>query len=684
MRLVLPAFDYRVMYRGLLSVRGDNKILIRKLDTVTLRLNLPINPIATHAVRLELNAVKKLMSTIKHGDNEYPLIFVFNPNYGQLSPTSRTPIAYLGGVSILGSTEDQGINYLIGYSKAWVYENGEWRRSTRCGRGEGEPETVCKLYLTLVVDPEVLRGLRQGERVGVEVHIDDEVLTADDVTLYSAEYRSVNTFERSFIELEEPKELYASQCVSSKVNDKAMISLCPADAEVIHLGAQLVVKGMVNNIVEGKRRYVYFVMPTVISYPAKLPRDSMSDTALPKDYMFNTALLKFSIVDFNWNDALKLIDWLWSEHRDAVLKLFLNMDVMRSLWQIFRDNVGNTRPPFVEHTVTTQFYDKYLVNYSLNLWQFTDMYYRISRNHMRIADLVAEIFKLNNIDVKVSDGKEEMVKGVLALYALMYGLHGISHLLMKTLSALAGLSSYGELINITIDVSGLAEDVLGALSMNLFDTHDRRVYHENVFHITPGSQFRLDVEVFSRKGYSFHHFRELLGDGSGSLDINKLIGVMNQILLANSEDRCGFNWRMERRHLEFGRVRFLDEQLSKADNELRDWLSKHYKPARSLFRVLFSYRLVWGLTDALMGGYGNETKDARSRFVRRLNRYVQFMWPYHLEQCVDGCYNCVLVSRSIKSSTCDMTPLMQELKTSKWAALYLLKYAGLFNAAWVD
>ena len=678
MHLVLPAYDYRRLYRGVLTV-SNNTISIRKIDTVRLTLNLPINPVGTYAVRLNLNVIKDLMSTINHSNNEYPIIFVFNPHYGQLSPTSRTPIAYLGGAVILSNTRDQDIDYLFGYSKAWVYESGGWRKSTICRwkREEGKKESTCKLYLTLVIDPAVISALEQGKRIRMEVHVDDDVLTADDVVLYSAGYRSANVFERSFIELWEPD---VPQCISSSVGGVAEFSLCPVDAEVIHLGAQLVVKGMVNDLVSRKRRYIYFVMPTVISYPARLPQ-STSDTALPKDEVFNTALLRFSITRFSWEDALQLIDWLWDRHRDAVIKLFLNMNVMRSLWRIF--GVSNVRTPFIEHTVTTQFYDKYLINYSLNLWQFTELYYRLSRSHTSIADLVREIFAINGVKVEVGKEQEDAVKRVLAIYALMYGLHGISHLLMKALAALTGLNSYGELISITVDGGGLSEDVINTLRANLFDTQDKEVYHENIFHIGLGSQFQLDVKVFSRKNYSFHYFRESLSDGSGQLDTNRLINTMSNILLINGNDRCEFNWSVERRHLEFGRAKFLVERLSDADSTLSVWLSNHYRPTRSLFRVLYSYRLVWGLADALIGKYSEETRDARSQFVRRLNRYVQFMWPYHLEQCVDGCYNCVLIGRSIRSSTCDMTPLMQELKTSKWAALYLLRHAKLFNADWM-
>ncbi len=676
MRIVLPVYDYRRMYRGLLTV-SNNTILIKKVDTITVNPYSPINPVGIHAVRLELNAIKKLMSTIKHGEGEYPIIFVFNPRYGQLSPTYRTSIAYLGGVAILDSTNDQNINYLIGYSRAWVYEGDRWRRSTTCTKNGGGIQFACKLYLTLIIDREILRGLRQGEGSGVEIRIDDEALVADDVTLYRTEYRNVNIFERVFIELQEPREQYTSQCVNSRVSHKAEVLLCPADAEVIHLGAQLVVRGMVDDVVRSKKRYVYFVMPTVISYSAKLPQDPMNDTALPKDYIFNTALLRLSITDFNWDDALHLIDWLWSEHRDAIFKLFLNMNVMRSLWRIFHGRVGNVRPPFIEHTVTTQFYDKYLINYSLNLWQFTELYYRITRSHANIADLIREIFSLNGINLEVNKEEEEMVKKVLAIYALMYGLHGISHLLMKAVSALTGLSSYGEVINVTIDENGLSESVREALSTNLFDTYNGEVYHENIFHVKLGSRFQLDVEVFSRRGYSFHHVKELLSDNSGSLNINIIIDTISKLLLINGNDRCSFNWNMERRHLEFGRVKFLSDQLHRADVELGKWLGNHYKPTRSLFRVLFGYKLIWHLTDILVGQYSEQTKNARSQFLRRLNRYVQFMWPYYLDQCIDGCYNCVLVSRSVRSNTCDMTPLMQELKTSKWAALYLLKHAGL-------
>lgn len=699
MELALPAFDYRYLYTGLLSA-SDSTILIKKQGMLKLRPEIPIHPMGTHAIRLELDAIRKLLGNIQRGSSEYPVIFVFNTDYGKLSFRPPINIAFLGGVSLIGEPNQQEsqnrksqqrIRYLIGYSRVKDKQNNRWNYSTICKvKGKKVSGIPCKLYLTLVVDYDISKVLGEKKgKISVKVQIGkDKELVADDVILYSTTYTNVNVYERTFTELSETSSPYESQCLKTNVGSNADISLCPADAEVIHLGSQLVVRGEVSDVTRGRSRYTYFVFPTVIAYPAKLPQDPYNDTALPKDYLFNTSLLKLSIKGFNWEKALDLIDWLWREHRDAVFKLFLNVNVMKSLWRIFRNKVGGTTPPLVEQTVTTLLYNNYLVYYSLNTNKFVDLYYKIRKDHSNIAGLVAEIFnKLYNINVSVTTNEENAVKKVLAVYALMFGLHGISHLLMKALAASTGLSNYGELIRVKIEESGLQDDVLNVLNVNkdkgAKSTNSNEIYHENIFYVSAGDKFELEVKVFSRDKYSFHHFKGVLEDDYGSLDVRKLMKTINQLLSVDNGDRCDFNWRMERKHLYFGRFKFLVDKLREADEELGKWLNDHYRPTRSLFRVLYSHRLVTDITDAVVNKGSNATKQERDDFKKKLERHVQFMWPYHLEQCVDGCYNCVLVSRTVRSSTCDMTPLMQELKTSKWAALGLLKYAGLFNAEWV-
>lgn len=681
MTFALPAYNYTMVYRGILRInaaQGTTTITITRQDTLALRPSTPVDPLGLQAVRLEIGAIRGVLSGVRHGSNEYPVLFVFNPDYGRLNPLSSVSVAYLGGAALLEDTNEDDIRYMVGYSRARTRVNNGWSNVTTCQRGNNS--YTCKLYFTLLIDNRLADAIPDGSAVNLTVTDGNTRLDARDVTLYIINRRDVKVYERAFTDV----SIYEQDCITTSINNNNVnLSLCPGDAEIIHLGSQLVLRGYTDYVQGNRRRnmwYTYYVMPIVIAYPAKLPQNTTSDAALPTDRVFRTAVLRLDIRDFDWNKALGLVDWLWSNHPDALFKLFLNAGVIESLRSIFSQYLGNTYIPLTEYTVTTQLYNKYLINHSLVIGRLLDLYYGIRKGHSSIGNLIQSVLGIYGVHVQVMPNDEELVKKVLAIYALMYGLHGISHLLMKALTVLTGIKDYGELIDITVDRSGLSDSVINALSRYLLSQDDHGnnggIYSENIFHVNLGSSFKLTVEVFSRNRYVYDHFRNSLLNSSGSIDVNKIVNAMKGFLFINSDDRCIYNWHLERRSLYYARLRFInnDKQLLNADQEIRDLISTSlYKLPRSLFRLLFGRRLVRDVVNS----FGLTNQNDRDALRRRINRYAQFMWPYHLEQCVDGCYNCVIMERSIRSTTCDMPPLTQELKTSKWAALYLLDYIGL-------
>ncbi|MEL9990569.1 MAG: hypothetical protein QXP98_00520 [Thermoproteus sp.] len=684
MAFALPAYEYARVYRGVLRISTDQHtntttITIIRRDTLTLRPSIPVDPLGLQAVRLGIGAIKDMLRGVRRGNDEYPILFVFNPDYGRLNPSSSTSVAFLGGVALRENTNENDIQYMVGYSKARIYIN-KWINTTICQRNNNSD--ICKLYLTLLIDKELAHVIPDGNKVNLTIIIDNNTkLDTNNITLYIINKEYVNVYERTFMDL----SVYDQGCVETDFNN-AKFSLCPGDVEIIHLGSQLMLKGFADYISNGKKRsrwYTYYVMPIVISYPAKLPKDT-NDVALPTDRIFKTAVLRLNIRGFDWNRALELVDQLWNNYPDALFKLFLNAGVIESLRSIFSQYLGNVYIPLTEYTVSTQLYDKYLINHSIVIGRFLDLYYRIRKGHSSIGDIVRDVLSIygaNNVQITPND--EELVKKVLAIYALIYGLHGISHLLMKALTALTGIKNYGELIEVTVDSTGLPDRVIEVLNKYLFG-QNYDIYSENVFHVKLGSSFELTIKVFGRDRYIYDHFWNSLRVSPNSINVNKLVNVMKGFLFINNDDRCMYNWRLEKRSLYYARLRFVnnDKQLLSADQKIQGLISTStaaplYKLPRSLFRLLFGRRLVRDVVTYVANESSLTNQSDIDNLRRKINRYVQFMWPYYLEQCVDGCYSCVIMERNIRSTTCDMPPLTQELKTSKRAALYLLSYAGL-------
>jgi hypothetical protein len=338
-------------------------------------------------------------------------------------------------------------------------------------------------------------------------------------------------------------------------------------------------------------------------------------------------------------------------------------------------------------------YGHQIVTYSPSITKLVKAYYDVRPGGgSDLLDVVKKYLvelSFGELDEKLlKELQLEDVKRLLSVFALIYGLHGISHLLMKALTMITGLPHYGEFISVTVDVDSLEKDGFNRLANTLRRISSESLIHEGLYMIGAGGVFELRVDVFSRVPFSLSSFRYALrkvDNGAETLDVGLIQDMLKRVLARGGVDTCARQWGIEKKLLVPHRqVLRHDPELSQADDFIKTSIEQMFKPHRSLFRFLYDYRLSHDILDFVVGKRNEHNHESRKTFLKRLNSRIQYIWPYHLPRCVDGCYGCVLMERSTKSSTCDLTPLTQELRISKWAALCLLKYAGLINFDWVD
>jgi hypothetical protein len=143
---------------------------------------------------------------------------------------------------------------------------------------------------------------------------------------------------------------------------------------------------------------------------------------------------------------------------------------------------------------------------------------------------------------------ENEVKKILSVFAIAYGLHGVSHLLMKALTALTGITDYTEFIRVEVDThEGQDIELKEVLENSGFQ---ERVYLENLFEIIPGDNFDLNVYVISREPYSYAIYRDRLVDGSsGQLKLDDIKAVLRKLISyetsQESKDACEVRWKLE-------------------------------------------------------------------------------------------------------------------------------------------
>jgi hypothetical protein len=737
-----PAFHYEKVYLGTLVISKEAnhvKLSIKSDEVVTFKvifgdgtekdLEAPISSLGTYAVRIRYDALRAALakwsrshnSENSEGENtsgidSYPILFTFNENYG--TPVGmNVNIAVLSGVA--ACVEDYCLNrrseaentYLLiirppsrGETEAERQDRTTGSDKPNHGNEErGKKLWLYSLYSFIIIDKHIkdrLPGLveDQKDRESISYEVEIETTTSrgsvhsvhwDSAELDIFPLRYVSAFLRSFplIRLED------LECSNS------MLELCRGDLEYVHVGSQITAR---------RRSGHYFISPVIISYPMDIPKKpSQGVVALPQDKILNTGVVKFSIKDFTWNKAVKLVEWLWAKRRDALFKLLLNEEVISAIEQFikgFRNaNYMKCSHKRIGFFTNTELYGNKIIIYSPFVGMITMLYNSIkssdshgSGSDYTISGIVAQVMKslsygsrseCSSVEELLRDHENE-VKKILSVFAIAYGLHGVSHLLMKALTALTGITDYTEFIRVEVDTHwGQDIEQDNRLKEVLANSGFREnVYHENLFEIIPGDRFDLNVYVISREPYSYAIYRDRLVDGSSSqLKLNDIKAVLRKLISyetsQESKDACEVRWKLEQDLLSPYRNILLKSSnqnvLSQVDKFVKDYLDERFKPPRSLFRHLYASYIRYKILKSFQ--QGNIAVN-----VKEINTNIQYIWPYHLPQCIDGCYGCVLMERKVTSRTCDLSPIVQELKVSKWSALCLLKYAGLIDEPWVN
>lgn len=716
-RLAFPAFKYKSAYIGELffnNYLNDEHTLrttINIIETVNFNIENPISPLGTNSTKINMNAIKDIFRHVfkesrpnqdssDKFNNYFPIIFTEM----KLSTDNQNSLV-ISGIVLDLEKNGKDLWFLFGNSKYFI-------KNTKGARGNSKCENKnCRVYLFLIIDEYVMNALKGvKEYLKCEKDCNYEIIINENNTnkvsavglnLYIFKLRDVKTFLRSYAKVdttnsdESANEIYYN-------DDHISINLEEGDAEIIHIGSQIVGKGWgYNNSLKNRKKYMYYLSPIIIPYPMSVPEEftrnnNSYNVTLPKDTILRTAIIELNIKDFSWNKSIKLIDWLWEKHKDSVFKLLLNKQVIDSLIKLMLGGKYIPKLYNIESKIYTKLYDEQIVTYSPNLNKIVNAYYSVRKNNANSIIGVTKNFLLKLSEGEViendinKDVDEISIKYLLSIFALIYGLHGISHILMKMLTMSTGLTDYGENIYIKIDTEALKNQKLYPLVNALQNTlgYDD-VIHEGLYKIDLKDSFETKLQVFSREPYSFNYYYNALVDKNDNkkFNINLAKDLFNKLLTHHGTDVCTSRWEIEKKLLIPHRQELnSDPMFLNADNIIRDNLSTMFTPPRSIFRFIYDYKIKNEiLNKTVKSGNKNQSKEnERTKFLENLNKKVQYMWPYHLPQCSDGCYGCVLLERNIKATTCDLTPLAQELKISKWAALCLLKYMGLFNASWVD
>jgi len=772
--ILFSAFHYGNAFLGTLVISGRAngvKLSIKSSEVATFKgvifsdgtekdLEVPISSLGTYAVRIRYDALRDALakwsrshnSENSEGENRsgidiYPILFTFNKNYGTVSMRrGANNVAVLSGVTtcveddcLKERSEAENTYLLIIRSPSRHKTEAGWQVITKCKHGNEEED--CWLFSFIIIDKYIkdkLTGIvgdqKDQKRISYEVDIETSggSVHSASAELFISSLKYVNVFLRSFPLI----RFEGLECLS---DSNSMLELCRGDLEYIHVGSQITVRceTYTHDCLAWQNRwrpdYINFISPVIISYPMDMPKSPYKVTSkspdrrgnelfrfnkevipLPQDKVLNTGVVKFSIKDFTWDKAVKLIDWLWAERPDALFKLLLNEEVISAIEQFIKEirkeirneNYKNCSYKRIGLFTKTTLYGKEIITGSPSVKMITRLYDSInakvsSDNHgsgsdYTITDVVAQV-----MDKLLSSGSgsecgyvkgllqdhEDEVKKILSVFALAYGLHGVSHLLMKALTALTGITDYTEFIRVEVDTHR-GQDILlyKVLAKSGFQ---KNIYHENVFEIIPGNKFDLNAYVISREPYSYTiYYDRLVDGGSDQVKVNDVKTGLKKLISYEisheSKDACEVRWQLERNLLSPYRSILLNPNnpnnqnvLSEVDEFVEKYLKTHFKPPRSLFRYLYSayirrYIRNWILNRLQQGNNADDVKEI-------INTNIQYIWPYHLPQCIDGCYGCVLMERSINSRTCDLSPVVQELKVSKWSALCLLKYARLID-----
>ncbi|WP_238027418.1 hypothetical protein [Metallosphaera javensis (ex Hofmann et al. 2022)] len=621
---------------------------------------MPINPLGTYASRITIEGYRKIfggaMREIELNEGAYPVLFVYNGKYGGSQDSDK----YLGGVSLDpkgADTEKTGLKYILGYSGS--LSPGEWKNR--------QGSRYARLFFTLIVDDILFDKIKDFNDLRIST---DRTIVASNVRKWVIEARDVKAYLRQ------------TPLVSDSAKEQESTTITPGDLELIYLGSQISgyawrYSDSAGSNQKYRPRKFLFLFPLVIPFSLVLPTGS-SDEPLPRDLILNVPMLNIQFKGLDCNKIQKLADWIFSKHKESLVKILLNRELLKTLVNILSDDIIFLKQKEIykklyplEVDVNTKIYYSKLKFLSPNLRLILRIYdNRNLKNTKNITEFVVEIIKtlLNQDDLNnqintdvVKKRTEELLKRAIGIYALAHGLHGVSHLTMKVLSNLSGLDQFGE--RIVVGMESCRFEMLGKIQDMII---------ENTFEFRE-SESNSHILIFGKKPFTYDYVKNVFqGQDLDQVMRNELM----RILTRDGRDSCEENFDREKRLIGPAKNLLLASSSfgQMMESTIKDYINERILATRTIYRYLYE----WNIRPAIV------KSGIREEERRLLNTFAQFILPYYVNQCVDGCHNCVIVGRNVGSGLCDMSPLEQEMKISKWAALCLLKYKGWVNLPWVD
>ncbi|MCG3109216.1 hypothetical protein L3N51_01506 [Metallosphaera sp. J1] len=688
MTIVFPTFNYSVVYLGALKISSEKdslkmriKNLMRKgtsyedlVKMVELNESIPTyNPIApdgSFIVKLDdtfLEALGKRMRNIHRLKDEIPLLFVTRIEKASESK-SYSDHAHPYNNLLVGITLEKD------HDHALVTKRSDFKAS--------DPRTAKYMWSLIYFNGESLKHLNilGKSEFPLEISLDYPAVMHKGIwTSYNLKKSSVQV-----------RSKFVAYYLSSSFNDRLSNEKVLLDAsssplriliktgglsiEDIMVGSEIYFKGRTEEV-----RYP-FLFPHIIPYTFLSERTTI--TRLPSDIYVDAGALRVE-VELKEEDVDQFLKEICEasktslNHFQFIQKLGLEWAVSDVLSRLFgRDEVSYWDRK-IEELVKFQFpndsysfsYTSFIFNKMKEIFNYFEKRNDTMRKTVETCDintLIRHVMKsitskitdsqLNELDLKL-----EEFKIAVAISALNKSLHGLSHLLIKSLQNMMGLQprSLGEIITIYSKV-----------------TWDRNYDGVIRYHNRTQKKIKGQLTIFLRKSLTSDYFEQVL---SGRL--NTFLTVLHSILVdEGGEDKCTSYWNAERSRLEYvystlasssdvvGKGRTRGEIIKALDRAMTSTLPEsnlYFHYPRQMYRYIYLNRASLVKTLEL----DRKNNDSETKEVLSLARkYSQYVWPRRIHQCFDGCYNCVMIEKG-----CTYVDLQQLYKVSRVGASYLLE-----------
>ncbi|MCY0862436.1 MAG: hypothetical protein OWQ52_08410 [Metallosphaera prunae] len=687
MIIVFPSFNYRLVYLGLLRMNVRDKKLQARITNLTkkggksyqdlmemvgIKENIPgyspIAPDGSFIVKFDETFLERLGNELRKG-----------------YPKEAIPILFITRIEIPSEKRrysDQGSPYnnlLIGITLEKEHDLA--LVSLKSDKKEEDPSTAKYMWSMIYANRETLKRF-------------DDVLSNTEFQLgLSLDYPKVThkgiwtayDTKRSSVEIRSKSVAYylSSSFTESLNNEKILL-----DVNVAPLRVRIKTGGLsVEDIMVGSEIYFRgrgggfrypFLFPHIVPYTFLSQKTSI--TRLPSDIYVDAGALRIEVEleDNNVDQFLREICEVSRSslnHLQFIQKLGLEWAVSDMISTKFGKDKVSYLDRKIEELVKFEFPNRSnSFDYtSFMFWKLRDVFsYFVDRSDTIMKAIescdVKEIAKhavksltkkLMDSDLKEEDKLLEEFKRAVAVSALVKSLHGLSHLLMKSLQDMMGLNSrsLGEIITVFSNVVWQRN-------------YDGVVRYEKKMQ----RKIKGQLTIFLRRSLTSDYFEQVVGK-----NLNSVLSTLASVLVdEDGADRCTSYWNAERSRLEYiystlassndavglsytsGKV---IQALDGAMTRLLPQGDLYFHYPRQMYRYIYLNTESLRKTLDLQRGDNPDVKAV----LNLARKYSQYVWPRRLHQCFDGCYNCVLIERG-----CTYVDVQQVYKVSRAGASYLL------------